>query len=215
MANVATFQHYQGLRYIDHPMTTPPLDQLLTDIRACTLCAAHLPHGVRPVLRASATARICIVGQAPGVRVHKSGIPFTDPSGDRLRDWMGIDAETFYDESRIAIVPMGFCFPGLDAAGGDLPSRRECAARWRAPLFDALPAFALTLLIGAHAQAWHLGPRMRPTMTGTVGAWRSFAPRFIPMPHPSWRNNAWLTKNPWFAGELLPYLRKRVRRLLR
>lgn len=195
--------------------TARELARLLSDVRACALCAEYLPHGVRPVLRASATARICIVGQAPGLRVHKSGIPFTDPSGDRLRDWMGVDPQTFYDESRIAVVPMGFCFPGYDRHGGDKPPRKECAAHWRATLFETLPDFDLTLLVGGYAQVWHLGDRARDNVTETVRAWRSYRPRYIPLPHPSWRNNAWLKKNPWFADELLPYLRSRVRRALR
>jgi uracil-DNA glycosylase len=191
-----------------------PLASLLFEIRACRICAAHLPHGVRPVVRASATAKICIVGQAPGIRVHNSGIPFSDPSGDRLRDWMGIDRDIFYDESRIAIVPMGFCFPGYDANGADKPPRKECARHWRERLFEALPPFRLTLLVGSYAQRWHLGQSAKDKVSETVRAWRDYAPRYIPLPHPSWRNNAWLKKNPWFHDDLLPYLRRRVRRLL-
>jgi uracil-DNA glycosylase len=191
------------------------LSRVLTDIRACTICAEALPHGVRPVLRVTSTARICIVGQAPGLRVHKSGIPFTDPSGDRLRDWMGVDPQTFYDESRIAVVPMGFCFPGYDKHGADKPPRRECARTWQTPLSEVLPKFELTLLVGSYAQNWHLGDKERDSVRDTVQAWRTYRPRYIPLPHPSWRNNAWLTKNPWFADELLPYLRSRVRRALR
>jgi len=191
-----------------------PLDALLAGIRACRICEAHLPHGVRPVLRASMTAKICVVGQAPGIRVHNTGLPFNDPSGDRLRDWMGIDRDTFYDESRIAIVPMGFCFPGYDAQGGDKPPRKECAAAWRERLFAALPGFPLTLVIGTYAQRWHLGSGAKANVGETVRAWRDYAPRYIPLPHPSWRNNAWLMKNPWFAEDLLPTLRRRVRRLL-
>lgn len=157
---------------------------------------------------------MCIVGQAPGTRVHASGTPFTDPSGDRLRDWMGVTPEEFYDVSRLAIVPMGFCFPGLDAKGGDLPPRRECAEAWRAQLFALLPQIELTLLVGQYAQAWHLGAARKESLTATVAAWREYGPRFIPLPHPSWRNNAWIRKNPWFEAELLPVLRREVRRLM-
>jgi uracil-DNA glycosylase len=191
---------------------TAELKRLVSDIRACRICEAHLEP--RPVLRVSSTARLCLVGQAPGSRVHKSGVPWTDPSGDRLRDWLGLDRETFYDERRIAIVPMGFCFPGLDAKGGDKPPRKECAAHWRKPLFEVLPDFRLTVLIGSYAQNWHLGRRTGTNLTETVRAWRKFAPHYIPLPHPSWRNNAWLKQNPWFEHDLLPYLRTRVRRLL-
>jgi uracil-DNA glycosylase len=166
------------------------------------------------VLRASVTARLSIVGQAPGIRVHNTGLPFNDPSGDRLRDWIGLDRETFYDENRVAIVPMGFCFPGYDAQGGDRAPRRECAHLWRKRLFDQLPDFRLTLLVGSYAQAWHLGERARSNMTETVKAWRSYSPRTIPLPHPSWRNNGWLKKHPWFEYELLPTLRRRVRAAL-
>lgn len=184
------------------------LERLLAGIRACRICEAHLEP--RPVLRVSATARICIAGQAPGIRVHRSGVPFTDPSGDRLRDWMGVDADTFYDESRIAIVPMGFCFPGYSASGGDRPPRRECARSWRDPLFAALPDFSLTLAIGLYAQAWHLRCAVKANLSETVQAYRDYAPGVIPLPHPSWRNNGWLKKNPWFESDLLPYLRARV-----
>jgi uracil-DNA glycosylase len=199
------------------------LDALVQQIRACRICrdapiAASLPHEPRPVLRVSPTARLCICSQAPGTRVHASGTPFTDPSGDRLRAWMGVTPETFYDSGRIAIVPMGFCFPGLDAKGGDLPPRRECAPNWRTPLFEALPQFELVLLVGSYAQGWHLGKQARPSLTETVANWRTYAEatgptRFLPMPHPSWRNNGWLRRNPWFEAELLPHLRSEVRRL--
>ena len=191
------------------------LTRLLKSIRACTICAPALTDGVRPVLRASLTARICIAGQAPGLRVHRSGIPYDDASGNRLRGWMGIDREIFYDESRIAIIPMGFCFPGYDKHGGDNPPRKECAATWHTQLFATVPQFDLVLLVGSYSQAWHLGARAKENVTETVRAWRTYRPRYIPLPHPSWRNNAWLKKNPWFADELLPYLRSRVRRALR
>jgi uracil-DNA glycosylase len=191
-----------------------PLPALLREVRACRICAAHLPHGPRPIVRLSATARICVAGQAPGIRVHRTGLPFNDPSGNRLRAWMGVDRDTFYDESRIAIVPMGFCFPGHDADGGDLPPRPECAAHWHDRLFAAAPAFGLVLAIGAPAQRYHLGARAKRTVHETVSAWRDYGPRFIPLPHPSWRNNAWLKRNPWFEDELLPVLRRSVHRAL-
>ncbi|MBV9993000.1 MAG: uracil-DNA glycosylase family protein [Alphaproteobacteria bacterium] len=189
------------------------LSLLLADIRACRLCEAHLEP--RPVVRASATARLLIAGQAPGLRVHRSGLSFDDRSGERLREWTGIDRDAFYDERRVAIAAMAFCFPGYDAQGHDKPPRRECAARWRGRLLEALPAFELTLLVGGHAQAWHLGKAARSSMTETVKAWRAYRPRYIPLPHPSWRNTGWLKKNPWFEDELLPYLHRRVRRALR
>ena len=169
-----------------------------------------MPHEPRPVVWPSATAKICVAGQAPGTRVHASGTPFTDPSGDRLRAWMGIEAETFYDRSRIAIVPMGFCFPGLDAKGGDKPPRKECAATWHPHLFEAMPQLELILLIGSHAQKYHLGKAVKPTLTETVAHWRDYRPRFIVLPHPSWRNNAWIRKHPWFEEDLLPVLRADV-----
>lgn len=191
---------------------TKELERIVREIRDCRICEAHLEP--RPVLRVSSTARLCLIGQAPGARVHKSGVPWSDPSGDRLRDWLGLDRDTFYDENRIAIVPMGFCFPGLDAKGGDRPPRKECASHWRQPLFAALPDFRLTILIGSYAQNWHLPSMGGENLTETVRAWQKYVPRYIPLPHPSWRNNAWLKKNPWFEHDLLPYLRTRVRRLL-
>jgi uracil-DNA glycosylase len=187
---------------------------MLRDIRACTLCAKHLSHGARPVLRMSGTARLCIAGQAPGIRVHNSGIPYNDPSGDRLRAWLGVDRDTFYDESRIAIVPMGFCFPGYDDKGGDRPPRPECARTWHDRLFAAAPRFDLVLVIGTYAQNYHLKGRTKGSLTETVQAWREYGPFYVPLPHPSWRNNAWLKKNPWFEQELLPSLRERVARAL-
>ena len=203
---------------------TARLDELAKRIRACRVCVdepigAPLPHEPTPVLRVSTTARIGVCSQAPGQRAHASGIPFSDPSGERLRDWMGVTREEFYDERRVAIVPMGFCFPGYDAKGGDRPPRRECAQTWRAALFDALPRFDLILLIGQYAQKWHLGREARSTLTETVAEWRSYAdregaPRYLPLPHPSWRNTAWLKRNPWFTAEVVPYLRAEVRRLL-
>ena len=185
------------------------VSRLLRDIRACRICEAYLEP--RPIIHASATAKLCIVAQAPGLRVHETGISFNDPSGDRLREWMGVSRETFYDESRVAIIGMGFCFPGYDANGGDLPPRKECAEAWQDKLFATLPNFKLTLLVGTYAFKWHLKGRAKANVTETVRAWREYAPRYIPLPHPSWRNNAWLKKNPWFEQELLPTLRKRVK----
>ena len=197
------------------------LTALLTQIRACRFCVetprgAPLPHAPRPVIRAQTTARIAICGQAPGTRVHASGIPFTDPSGDRLRDWMGVTPEEFYDETRTAIVPMGFCFPGLDAKGGDKPPRKECAPRWRDDVFQHLPNIEIMLLVGLYAQRWHLQDAAKASLTETVAAWRDFATRpegpvLIPLPHPSWRNTAWIRKHPWFETELLPFVKERVR----
>ena len=199
------------------------LDALVRDILDCQICVTSpdktvLPHKPRPVLRVSQTSRIVICGQAPGTRVHASGTPFTDPSGTRLRQWMGIDETEFYDTTRVAIVPMGFCFPGLDAKGGDLPPRPECARTWRQSVFDALPRPELILLVGFYAQKWHLGARCKANLTETVKHWQTYLdgmPTYIPMPHPSWRNNAWLKRNPWFAEEILPYLRNRVDEILR
>jgi uracil-DNA glycosylase len=201
------------------------LADLVREIGACRICrdapagGRPLPHEPRPVLRPSATARLAICSQAPGVRVHASGTPFTDPSGDRLRAWLGVGSDEFYDQRRIAIVPMGFCFPGHDAAGGDLPPRRECAAAWHDRLFAAMPQLELILLVGSYAQRWHLGDAGKGSMTATVGRWRLLLdapgrPRHLPLPHPSWRNNGWLTANPWFERELLPAVRREVRRLL-
>jgi len=190
------------------------LESLVAEIHRCRICAEHLPHGVRPVLRVSGTAKLAIVSQAPGIRVHETGLSFNDASGDRLRAWLKMDRETFYDTSRVAIVPMGFCFPGYDENGGDKPPRKECAQHWQARLFEVLPDFKLILLVGSYAQDWHLGERTKSTMTETVAAWHEYTPRFIPLPHPSWRNNGWIKRNPWFERELIPYLRKRVRAVL-
>ena len=189
---------------------------LLSRIRACRYCAdtprgKPLPHEPRPVLRISATARIAICGQAPGTRVHASGTPFSDASGDRLRDWMGVTPDEFYNERRIAIVPMGFCFPGLDAKGADLPPRPECAPLWRLQVLAALPDIRLTLLVGSYAQRWHLKDA-GADMTSTVRHWRRhLAQGSLPVPHPSWRNTGWLRKNPWFEADVLPVLRQNVR----
>jgi uracil-DNA glycosylase len=186
------------------------LDKLLVDIRACRICAAHLPLGPRPVLQASATSRLLIVSQAPGRKVHETGIPFNDPSGDRLRDWLGIDKAMFYDTGRVAIVPMGFCFPGT-GRGGDLPPRPECAPAWHPRLLPLLKQVQLTLVIGQYAQAGLLGVARGTRLTDTVQAWRDhLAHGRLPLPHPSPRNRLWLARNPWFETELLPVLRERV-----
>ncbi|MBI1239146.1 MAG: uracil-DNA glycosylase family protein [Alphaproteobacteria bacterium] len=189
------------------------LAALAAEIRACRLCAGKIPEP-RPVLRPSATARICVAGQAPGTRVHASGIPFDDRSGDRLREWMGIDRDIFYDDRRIAILPMGFCFPGQDARGGDLPPRAECARTWRTRILSLMPQIEVILLLGSYAQRWHLKDRARASLTETVQGWRALAPGVVPLPHPSWRNNGWLRKNPWFERDLLPELRRRLASLL-
>lgn len=190
------------------------LAALFTEVRACARCAGALPHGCRPVLRGAATAPLLIVGQAPGARVHASGIPWNDPSGDRLRAWLALGREAFYDESRIAIVPMGLCYPGTSPKGGDYPPRPECAPLWHPPLLAALTGVRLTLLVGHYAQARYLGARRKATMTDTVAAWRDYGPEFMPLPHPSWRNSGWLAKNPWFEADLVPVLRARVAALL-
>lgn len=200
------------------------LENVLAAIRACRVCVEApqgrpLPHEPRPVLRASGTARLAVCSQAPGTKVHASGTPFTDRSGDRLRDWMGVTPQEFYDEARVAIVPMGFCFPGQDAKGADLPPRRECAGLWHRRLFAALPQLELVLAVGSHAQGWHLGEAAGTTLKETMLAWRKHLrrkarPRVLPLPHPSWRNNAWLSDNAWFEDELLPVLRREVRALL-
>lgn len=203
------------------------LEDLREEIANCRLCVESplkepLPHEPRPVLQVSQTAKICVCGQAPGTRVHQSGRPFTDPSGDRLRDWMGIGPEIFYDPDKLAIIPMGFCFPGLDRKGGDLPPRPECRATWHDRVFEAMPQIELVLVIGQYAQSYHLGPARKNSLTETVASWRAYfeAPRVkgkpavLPLPHPSWRNNAWLRKHPWFETDLLPVLKKEIARLI-
>lgn len=190
-----------------------PLQPLLKEIAACQVCR-DLPLGPRPVLSASKSAKILIAGQAPGVRVHNSGIPFNDPSGDRLRAWMGIDREVFYDKSKVSIIPMGFCYPGTAARGGDLPPRPECRATWHDRLFKALPEFELTLVIGQYAHDYHLGGRRQKNLTETVKIWQEFYPKIIPMPHPSPRNIFWLKRNPWFEAEVIPALQQRVKEII-
>ena len=187
------------------------LDKLLKRVRACDLCAASLPLGPRPVLRAHADARLLIIGQAPGTRVHETGIPWNDPSGDRLRQWLGWDRDRFYDERLTAIVPMGFCYPGKGKSG-DLPPRPECAPQWHPPLLELMPAIELVLLVGQYAQRHYL-PDARASLTETVRAFRDYGPRYLPLPHPSPRNQLWLKKNPWFEREVVPYLRERVAEL--
>lgn len=188
------------------------LSELLGEVRACTLCVPDLPHGPRPVLQAGEGARILVAGQAPGRAVHESGIPFDDPSGDRLRSWMGVDRAIFYDPSVVAILPMGFCYPGTGSSG-DLPPRPECAPAWRRALLDRLPAVELTLVLGRYALDWHLGAGRR-RVTDVVKAWRDRWPALLPLPHPSPRNNRWLKKNPWFEAEVVPALRGRIAELL-
>ena len=191
------------------------LGSLAAEIAACRVCADVLPAevtgGPRPVVRISSTARLCIAGQAPGARVHASGIPFDDPSGDRLRDWMGLSRDQFYDSAKLAIVPTGFCFPGTNPKGGDYPPRPECAPLWRQRVFAAMPQVETILLVGTYAQAHDLGPGV--SVTDRVRAFRDTWPRLIPLPHPSWRNSGWLKANPWFEAELLPPLRALVRDL--
>lgn len=187
----------------------PTLEALLAAVRACRVCEGHLPLGPRPVLRAGKTARILIVGQAPGARVHATGIAWDDPSGERLRAWMGVSGDVFYDESRIAIIPMGYCYPGR-GKGGDLPPRRECARLWLGLLLEKMPHIELTLLIGQYAQRYFLGGRRGVSLTQSTRQWEAHAPRYFPLPHPSPRNNPWLQRNPWFERQLLPALRARV-----
>ena len=206
------------------------LRALVDEITACRFCETvgdqrPLPHRARPVFRLAATARILIAGQAPGTRVHTSGLPFDDRSGDRLREWMGVRRDEFYDETRVAFLPMGFCFPGQDDKGSDLPPRRECAPRWRTRAMAELPSLELVLLVGQYAQRWHLGDRCGPTLSQTVASWADYGlrdgadaghdrPMLVPLPHPSWRNTGWLKRNPWFETDLLPPLRAAVRKAL-
>ena len=189
-----------------------PFELLLAEVRDCTICAPQLPHGVRPVLQVQPEARVLIAGQEPGRKVHESGVPFDDASGQRLRAWMGVTREVFYDSKQIAILPMGFCFPG-SGKSGDLPPCPECAPAWRSRLLGYLRQLELTLVIGKYAQAYHL-PAGTASLTDTVKAWRTYWPRVVPLPHPSPRNNPWVRQNPWFEKELLPLLRQRVSEVL-
>jgi uracil-DNA glycosylase len=188
------------------------LTKLIEDIRACTLCEKHLKDGVRPVIQMDSTAKILIAGQAPGLKVHESGIPFNDASGDRLRDWMGVSKNTFYNEKEIAILPMGLCYPGKGKSG-DLPPRPECALAWRAQLLKQLPQLQLTLVIGKYAQDYHL-EKNNLSLTEIVKTGLDYWPNIVPLPHPSPRNNAWLKKNPWFEDSVLPKLKKRISEIL-
>jgi uracil-DNA glycosylase len=195
-------------------MSSRDLTEAVIAARACRICAADLPLGPRPVLVVGSHARLMIVGQAPGTRVHETGLPFNDRSGDRLRDWLGIDRATFYDHPALAIMPMGLCYPGRDAHGGDKPPAKICAPTWHPRIRPLLPHIELTLLVGSYAQAFYLGTRRRDSLSSTVAAWQDYLPEFLPLPHPSWRNTAWLRRNPWFARDVLPWLRRRVARLL-
>jgi uracil-DNA glycosylase len=190
------------------------LDDLLQRVRACAICADSLPLGPRPVVRMAPTARLLIIGQAPGTKVHASGVPWDDKSGERLRDWLQLPPGVFYDETRVAIMPMGFCYPGRAPKGGDNPPRPECAPEWHAALRALLPDVRLTLLVGSYAQKYHLGERAGRTMTDTVARWRDYLPDILPTPHPSWRTTHWMAKNPWFESDLVPDLRRAVGRAL-
>ena len=194
------------------PATMGKLEELLTEIRACEICIAHLPLGPRPILQAHVDASILIAGQAPGRRVHMSGVPFQDPSGDRLREWMDVSEDVFYDPRRVAILPMGFCFPG-STSSGDKPPRPECAPAWREQVLAHLPKVRLTLVLGRYAQAYHLGSSRR-SVTEAVAAWREYWPDVLPLPHPSPRNQGWFKRNPWFERDVLPELGRRVRELM-
>jgi len=189
--------------------TRASLDELLLAVRACRACERQLPLGPRPIVQAHAAARILVVGHAPGLRAHTTGIPWDDPSGERLRDWMGVDKDTFYDASRIAIIPMGYCYPGR-GTGGDRPPRRECAELWLDHLLARLPALEFTLLVGQYAQRHFLRGRSKSSLTETTRAWRDYAPRYFPLPHPSPRNQPWFAREPWFEHELVPALRERI-----
>ena len=190
------------------------LHDLLKEVRACEICAPDLPLGPRPTVVAKSSAKIMIIGQAPGTKVHETGIPWNDPSGDRLRNWLSVTREIFYDGSKIAIMPMGFCYPGRLERGGDNPPRPECAPAWHEKILAGLPDIELTLLVGMYAQKYYLAEQNKKTLTETVRHWQEFAPAMIPTPHPSWRTTAWLKKNLWFEAELLPVLQQKVRKLL-
>jgi uracil-DNA glycosylase len=190
------------------------LERLAAEARACRICAAHLPLGPRPVLRPSRTARLLVVGQAPGRLVHETGLSWNDRSGDRLRGWMGIPRETFYDEKRVALLGIGFCYPGVAAHGGDLPPRPECAPTWHQRFLDLMPQVELILLVGIYAHVFHLGKTRGRSVGETVAGWQRYLPRYLPLPHPSWRNTGWLKRNPWYEAELVPELRTRVAALV-
>jgi uracil-DNA glycosylase len=189
-------------------------DALLARVRACRVCEEHLPLGPRPILRGRPSARLLIIGQAPGTKVHETGISWNDPSGERLREWIGLDRAAFYDERRVALVGVGLCYPGRLPRGGDAPPRPECAPLWHPPLQAAFSNIELTLLVGQYAQAYYLENRRKKNMTETVRAWREYLPEFFPTPHPSWRTTGWLKRNPWYGDELVPELRRRVQKLV-
>lgn len=191
-------------------MTAPdPMDRLLAEIRACRHCEAHLPHGPRPIVQAGAGARVLIIGQAPGSRVHASGVPWDDDSGDRLRDWIGLSRDAFYDPQAVALMPMGLCYPGK-GDGGDLPPRPECAPLWHQRLLAGMPEVGLTLLVGQYAQKAWLPPKLRASMTAAVRGYAAMPDGLFPLPHPAWRSRLWMAKHPWFEADVLPVLRKRI-----
>jgi uracil-DNA glycosylase len=190
------------------------LTRLLREIDVCQVCATCLPLGSRPVLSAAKSARLLIIGQAPGSKVHQSGVPWSDASGDRLRDWMGIDTSVFYDKTKVAIVPMGFCYPGASGSGGDNPPRPECATLWHERLIKYLSRVELTLLVGQYAHRRYLGSKRKTSLTQTVRAFADYGPKFLPLPHPSWRSAIWVKKNPWFEQEIIPSLRKAIRQVI-
>lgn len=190
------------------------LDILVKEVRACTICAKHLPFEPNPIVRPSSTAKVIIIGQAPGTKVHATGIPWNDPSGDKLRDWMGVDREVFYNNKRIAIMPTGFCYPGKGKSG-DLPPRPECAPMWHPQLLKHMRKIELVLLIGQYAQKYYLKESNKKTLTETVKAWKEYTPLYLPMPHPSPRNKLWLKKNAWFEKEIVPMLRRKIKKLIR
>ena len=194
-------------------ITKANFDKVAKKVRSCRVCAAHLPLGPRPVFQIDPKATILIAGQAPGRRVHESGVPFSDASGDRLRTWMGVDSEVFYDPQKIAILPMGFCYPGTGKSG-DLPPRPECANEWRNQLLKLMPAIELTLVIGQYALDWHLKTTQKDTLTQTVQNWKEYWPTVLPLPHPRPRNNIWLKKNPWFEIDIIPKLQRKIRFLI-
>ena len=209
-ASNVDFEHADtSVARIEENRHYPTLSRVLTAVRQCRACEQHLPLGPRPLLQVNEEARILIVGQAPGSRAHATGIPWNDPSGDRLRSWMGIDAACFYDAKKIAIIPMGYCYPGR-GNGGDLPPRRECARLWLHHLLVKLPRIEITLLVGLHAQRHFLGDQCKQSLTETVKAWRDYAPAYLPLPHSSPRNTPWLHRNRWFEHELVPVLRKQT-----
>lgn len=189
-----------------------PLSSTLREVRACQICSVHLPFGPRPVLQLTSTARLLIIGQAPGNKVHESGIPWNDASGERLREWLKIDRSVFYDAARVAIVPMAFCYPGASGSGGDNPPRPECAPRWHERLLKHLPDHHLTLLVGQYAQRYYLGSARKHTMTETIKSFSEYAPQFFALPHPSWRSAIWMEKHPWFEKTVVPALRKAVQK---